>query len=83
MHHLNAAQIVMLTLEPLAPNLLIYAQLSLLKDSFKHLLWRLMEESTPNAFQRASQCAVRKASNFLLHIDGPHFLAGLMREHKD
>lgn len=81
-HHLNAAQIVVLTLEPLAPSLLNYAQLSLLKDSFKHLLWLLMEESTPNALQHTSQSAVRKASNFLLSLDAPYSLAGLMQERK-
>lgn len=65
MHHLNAAQTVVLTLKPLAPRLLNYAQLSLLKDSFKRLLWLLMEESTSNALQHTSQAAVRKAFHLL------------------
>ena len=82
MYHLNAVQIVMLTLEPLAPSLLNYAQLSLLKYSFKRLLWHLIEESTPNVLQHTFQSAVGKASNFLLNLDGPHSLAGVMQEHK-
>lgn len=57
-------------------------QLSLLKDTLKHLLWHLMEESTPNAFPHNSQSAGRKASNFLFNIDGPYSQAGPIPEHK-
>lgn len=71
-HHLNSAQRVAWTLEPLAPSLLNYAQLSLLKNISKHLLWPLMEETTPNALQHTSQAALSKASHFLLNLDDPH-----------
>lgn len=62
-HHSNAAQT--LPAKPLAPSLLNYAELSLLKGSFSYLLWLLMEEGTTNVLQHTSQSAAKEASHFL------------------